>query len=76
DQSFIRQLPQTHAQKIIHAIIALAKSLSLKVTAEGIESEKQAQFLTQAGVDTLQGHLFGKAQPIQTFVQTVMEGNT
>ncbi|HID00033.1 MAG TPA: bifunctional diguanylate cyclase/phosphodiesterase, partial [Piscirickettsiaceae bacterium] len=31
DQSFIRQLPQTHAQKIIHAIIALAKSLSLKV---------------------------------------------
>ena len=41
-------------------ITTLARELQLKVTAEGVETEKQAEFLGKVGCDTLQGYLFSK----------------
>ncbi len=45
---------------VLHATIALANALQLPVTAEGIETEAQADVVRQSGCDELQGYLFGK----------------
>jgi EAL domain-containing protein (putative c-di-GMP-specific phosphodiesterase class I) len=42
------------------AIIGLAKGLSLKVVAEGVESNVQEEFLLANGCDIGQGFLYGK----------------
>ncbi len=61
DQSFVRA-PSQNAQSeaIIHAIVALAKSLGMKTLAEGVETELQLGMLRSAGCDEVQGYLFSK----------------
>jgi len=46
--------------------VALAKTLNLKVVAEGVETPEQQEFLTQLGCNTLQGYLLGKPVSPQT----------
>lgn len=51
---------------VIKATIALARALDVPVTAEGVERQEQADFLTQNGCDQLQGYLLGRpAAPAQ-----------
>jgi diguanylate cyclase (GGDEF)-like protein len=50
-------------------IIAMALSLNMKVTAEGVESEGQMQTLVEHGCQLAQGYLFGKAMPNQDFLE-------
>ncbi|MDD2713057.1 MAG: EAL domain-containing protein [Simplicispira sp.] len=68
DQSFVRSIlldPDDAA--IAKMIIALGDSLGLTVTAEGVETEAQRQFLTSLGCHKYQGYLFGRPQPINEF---------
>jgi diguanylate cyclase (GGDEF)-like protein/PAS domain S-box-containing protein len=61
DRSFIREVsvnPDDAA--ITAAIIGMAKSLSLKVIAEGVENEAQVSFLRTHHCDEIQGHYFSK----------------
>ncbi|GAC1348508.1 MAG: hypothetical protein NVSMB18_36900 [Acetobacteraceae bacterium] len=51
---------------IIQAIMAMAKSLNLKVTGEGIETAEQATLLGEWGCDRGQGYLFSKPLDSQT----------
>jgi diguanylate cyclase (GGDEF)-like protein len=61
DQSFVQGAHDSHADReITEAIIALAKKLRLQTIAEGIETEEQARWLTQAGCDIGQGFLFAR----------------
>lgn len=48
------------AAQLLHATVALARSLDMPVTAEGVETAAQADALRLAGCDLLQGYLFGK----------------
>lgn len=60
DRSIVACLPETaHACALVRAIVALARPLSLKVLAEGVEQPAQRDFLGAAGVDEFQGHLAG-----------------
>ena len=48
---------------IVKAVLAMARSLNLEVTAEGVETATQLQFLRGHGCDLIQGHLFSRAVP-------------
>jgi PAS domain S-box-containing protein len=61
DRSFVRELgitPQSSA--VVTAIIALARSLGLRVVAEGVESLRQMEVLHRLGCTVMQGFLFSR----------------
>lgn len=61
DQSFIRKLSGgKQNDPIVDAIILIAHSLGMKVTAEGVETEEQAEYLRSRGCDFAQGYLYAK----------------
>ncbi len=51
---------KSSSQAIIQAILALASTLGLQCTAEGIETEQQAEILGNGGCSHLQGYLLGR----------------
>lgn len=64
DKSFVTSI-STHedALNIIKLITSMAKSLSMKVVAEGVETREQLESLQALGCDFAQGYLFSKPQP-------------
>jgi len=70
DQSFVRDLANDASdQAIVLTIIAMARSLSLDVIAEGVETEAQRALLAQLGCHQYQGYLFSRPIPPQQFAQ-------
>ena len=65
DKVFIDMLPEDVS--MVPAIIQLARGLSLRIVAEGVENDAQHRWLQAAGVEVLQGHLFGCALPLEAF---------
>ena len=64
DRSFIRDLGMTpQSSAVVTAIIALARSLNLRVIAEGVENVRQMDVLHRLGCGIMQGFLFSKALP-------------
>lgn len=61
DMSFVQGIGvNTQKEVIIKVIIDLAKRLSLKVIAEGVETQEQAHFLKEHQCDIVQGYLYAK----------------
>ncbi len=61
DLSFIsRMLAETDAQTLVSTMISLAHSLRLKVVAEGVETQQQADVLRELMCDELQGYWIRK----------------
>lgn len=82
DKTFIHGISNSVNQaKIVKALISLAHSMDLTVTAEGVESSAQLGFLLKERCDTAQGYLFSKPKPAKdvdlssyrTCVETSME---
>ena len=70
DQSFIRELATNVNDKaIVKAIIHMAHALSLKVVAEGVETEKQLFVLESLACDEYQGFLSGRPLAFEDFCQ-------
>ena len=64
DQSFVKDmLTNPESRSIVEAIIALAESLGLPTTAEGIEGDDYRQVLHELGCTIGQGYLFAKPLP-------------
>ncbi len=68
DQSFVKGLTsEPDDAAIVKAVIAMAKSLHLAVTAEGVETPGQLEALAGLGCDNYQGYLFSKPLPAHAF---------
>ncbi|HSZ09274.1 MAG TPA: EAL domain-containing protein [Steroidobacteraceae bacterium] len=70
DRSFIGELvgPSEDAA-LADAVIAMGKSLSLTVIAQGVETKEQAEFLRAHACDELQGFYFNRPLPAYQFAQ-------
>jgi diguanylate cyclase (GGDEF)-like protein/PAS domain S-box-containing protein len=74
DQSFVRNInvcPKDTA--IVNTIINMAHNLQLKVIAEGVENQKQFDFLQQHQCDEAQGYLFSQPLSCEKF-EKMLEG--
>ncbi|WP_235979941.1 EAL domain-containing protein [Croceibacterium atlanticum] len=72
DKSFTQGLGQSlESSAIITAVITLGHAMGLQVTAEGVETSGQHEYLRSAGCNMLQGYLFSKAVPASELRQSI-----
>lgn len=77
DRAFVRDLPGDSTYvAITRAIIDLGRALNFQVTAEGIETAEQYEFLRAAGCDSGQGYWIGRPMPAAQFETWLTERNT
>ncbi|QYF94678.1 EAL domain-containing protein [Massilia sp. PAMC28688] len=77
DQSFVYNLDNDAANvALCEAIIVMAHKLGLKVIAEGVENEAQAEILRAADCDYGQGFLFSEPLPGPAFEQLLRQGHS
>jgi EAL domain-containing protein (putative c-di-GMP-specific phosphodiesterase class I)/GGDEF domain-containing protein len=73
DRSFVEEVGHDHeARAVCRAAIALGLAFGLRIVAEGIETEAQAQFLVAEQCHEGQGHLFAAATPLATLLDKVL----
>ncbi|MDB5439822.1 MAG: MHYT/PAS-family protein, partial [Caulobacteraceae bacterium] len=66
DKSFVEKIHMDErGTAIVRAVLGLGRSLGIPVTAEGVETEQQRQFLREEGAATLQGYLIGRPTPAE-----------
>lgn len=76
DKSFVAGLPDdTRDHTIVSAVIAIAKELNLRVTAEGVELEQQMQALQALHCDEFQGYFFDRPMPVAEFLAMLQCAN-
>nr|WP_281431304.1 EAL domain-containing protein [Janthinobacterium lividum] len=69
DKRFIDDTPRdARDTAIVQAILAMARHLGLRVVAEGVETQEQADFLLAHDCDGLQGYLYARPMPLADFL--------
>ncbi len=72
DKSFVTDLEsRVDSRAITVATLNLAKTLGMRCTAEGVETQFQADFLRDHGCDELQGFFISRAQPLDKLVHLI-----
>lgn len=65
DRSFMDQIESSpQARAIVRAVLAIGKSLSIPILAEGVETRSQLDILRDEGCDAVQGFLLGRPAPL------------
>jgi diguanylate cyclase (GGDEF)-like protein len=73
DRSFVQAMEtKPRVRGMLSSIMSLSRNLSLKVTAEGIETEEQARMFQDMECDYIQGYLTGKPIPAADIAATIM----
>jgi diguanylate cyclase (GGDEF)-like protein len=75
DKSFVAALEQHDSDAdvaVVDAVLALAKTLGLRTTAEGVETYEQAAMLREKGCDFLQGFVFSKPLDLASLERLLM----
>ncbi|MBD1877856.1 bifunctional diguanylate cyclase/phosphodiesterase [Coleofasciculus sp. FACHB-T130] len=74
DRSFVQDVTSNpDSAAVTDAIIALAKSLRLNITAEGIETQEQLDYLQRRGCEEGQGFYFSRPVPADAIAQMLQE---
>jgi len=77
DRSFVRELAANAGDRsIARAIIAMGRSLSLTVIAEGVETVEQQEFLRSQACDEMQGFYFSRPVPAEAFARLLRDSST
>ncbi|MEL6877188.1 MAG: EAL domain-containing protein [Pseudomonadota bacterium] len=65
DRTFVQGAAQNSSESlaIINAVVAMAKSLKMTTTAEGVETAEEAELIRSMGCDKIQGFYFGRPMP-------------
>ena len=72
DKSFTQGALDRHdCAAVVASTLALSRGLGIVTTAEGVENEQQFEYMRDAGVDLVQGCLFGRPVPIAEFATQV-----
>jgi diguanylate cyclase (GGDEF)-like protein/PAS domain S-box-containing protein len=75
DQSFVRQITAgADDAAIVTAVINMARSLKLRVVAEGVETQEELEFLQSHACDEAQGYYFSRPLPAQQFAELLASG--
>jgi EAL domain-containing protein (putative c-di-GMP-specific phosphodiesterase class I) len=73
DRSFTSQLGEDReVEVIVESIVGMARSLGLAVTAEGVETEAQAERLVELGCGYAQGYLYGRPVDVKTATELLL----
>lgn len=76
DRQFVQPAAESElARALVKSLIGIGKSLGLKVVAEGVENEAQAQLACDLGCDILQGFYFGKPMTEPDLFKVLNETN-
>jgi diguanylate cyclase (GGDEF)-like protein len=77
DQSFVRAMDsKSNVRNILRAIIGLGRSLSLPITAEGVETAEQAEYLRSLDCTEAQGYHFGRPVPATEVAAIILRNFT
>lgn len=71
DKMFVSQIGVNADTRLMDSVIALAKNMQLKIIAEGVETQAQAEYLRAKQIDFLQGFYFCKPMPVQDLIKVV-----
>lgn len=72
DKAFVRHIADDEDDRTLCAgVMAIAHSRHRRVTAEGVESEDQLEFLRAKGCDEVQGYLFGRPVPAPELLELI-----
>ena len=75
DQSFIHQITTGgDGAVIVTTVIAMARSLKLRVVAEGVETLQELEFLQAQQCDEAQGYYFSRPVPAVAFANLLRSG--
>lgn len=75
DMAFMRNLDNENERNniIVESIVELSKKLNIPVVVEGVESEKQVNFLKSIGAEVIQGYYFSKPIPTDEYEKLIEE---
>ncbi len=77
DRSFVNELAESGQDRfIVTAMVELAKTMGLKVVAEGVENEEQLNLLKVMGCDEMQGFLFSPPVPADKATNLLISNNS
>ncbi len=75
DRAFISKIGDQKQEAIVNAMIAMGKSMGLKLVAEGVETEEQVIYLQKQQCDFLQGYFFSRPLHPNQIIQ-YLQSNT